>query len=99
MLPGSRNIGIAIPQCNLGTTIASPSHSHQTHTQVGQGGGGGGGLSGSNMVLNPSLTGTLASVPFPRTTALSLRLSKNIYSLPLLTMWRGFSKCNWPRRS
>ena len=66
MLTGSRNIGIAIPKSNLGTTIASPSHSHQTPTQVGQGGGGsGGGLSGSNMGLNPHLTGTLPSVPFP----------------------------------
>ena len=63
MLPGSRNIGIAIPKSNLGTTTASPSHSHQTPTQVGQGGGGG--LSRSNMGLNPHLTGTLPSVPFP----------------------------------
>ena len=63
MLPGSRNIGIAIPQRNLGTTTASPLHLHQTPTQVGQGGGGG--LSRSNMGLNPHLTGTLPSVPFP----------------------------------
>ena len=67
MLPGSRNIGIAIPQRNLGTTTASPLHLHQTPTQVGQGGdgGGGGGLSGSNMGLNPHLIGTLPSVSFP----------------------------------
>ena len=76
LLRGSRNIGIAIPQRNLGTTIASPSHSHQTHTQVGQGGGGGGGgLSGSNIVLHPSLTGTLPSVPF------SSHTRNNLYKL------------------
>ena len=62
MLAVSRNIGIAIPQRNLGTTIASPLPLHQTPTQVGQGGGGG--FSGSDMGLHPPFTGTLPSVTF-----------------------------------